>query len=306
MAADLTKPRRIGLTISPELEGQKVDTVLRSRLHLSGTVIRRIKWFDDGILLDGARVFTSHLVSAGQELSVLLSDKEHLSGIAPTAGPLDIRYEDEDIVVLNKQAGVPVHPIPACPTETLGNYLLHHYARTGQRCDFHPVHRLDKGTTGLMVVAKHPHAQTRLKDRLHTADFRREYLALTVGCPQARSGRVTAPIGPTEGSAIARQVREDGQYSCTNYEVLEEFGNFSLVKLRLETGRTHQIRVHMAHLGCPLVGDFLYGAEAPELIARPALHSAFLSFKHPISEETLTFEAELPEDMARLIGKKPT
>lgn len=203
---DFTQPRRIGLTISPDLAGQKVDTVLRSQLHLSGTVIRRIKWLDDGILLDGARVFTSQRVEAGQVLSALISDPTRLSGITPTPGALDIRYEDADLVVVNKPAGLLVHPIPSCPTETLGNYLLWYYDQTGQPCDFHPVHRLDKGTTGLMVVAKHPHAQTLLKAQLHTPAFRREYLALTVGCPSPLSGSVTAPIAPVPGSAIAHCV----------------------------------------------------------------------------------------------------
>lgn len=293
--------RRIGLTISPELAGQKVDTVLRQQLHLSGTVVRRIKWYDNGILLNGERVFTSQRVQAGQELSVLISEPERSSQIVPTQGPLDLRYEDEDVVVLNKQAGVLVHPIPSCPSETIGNYLLHYYDRTGQGCDFHPVHRLDRGTTGLMVVAKHPHAQTRLKDQLHSEQFLREYLAITLGCPQPEAGMVEAPLAPAADSPIRQRVSPEGLFARTHYRVLDRRGPYALVRLRLDTGRTHQIRVHMAHLGCPLAGDFLYGTEDLSLISRPALHSAFLSFRHPISGEVLTFTSDLPEDMQQLL-----
>ena len=293
--------RRVSLTVPPERAGQKVDTLLRKALGLSGTVIRRIKWLPDGILLDGERVFTSRRVEPGQVLTVRLSDPERRSGVVPAPGPLDIVYEDGDMLVLNKAPGVLVHPGAGHYADTIGNFLLDYYDRTGVEADFHPVHRLDKGTSGLMVAAKHPHAQEVLKNQLHTAEFRRIYLAVCLGGPAEEAGTVDAPIGMAEGSIVARAVRPDGLPARTHYRVLERRGDRALVRLELETGRTHQIRVHMAHLGCPLAGDFLYGTEDRDLIPRPALHSSELTVRQPVTGEVLTFTCPLPADRARLM-----
>ena len=293
--------RRVSLTVTPERAGQKVDTLLRKALGLSGTVIRRIKWLDDGILLDGERVFTSQRVEPGQVLTVRLSDPERRSGVVPAPGPLDIVYEDGDMLVLNKAPGMLVHPGAGHFADTIGNFLLDYYDRTGVEADFHPVHRLDKGTSGLMVMAKHPHAQEVLKNQLHTSEFRRIYLAVCLGGPAEERGTVDAPIGMAEGSIVARAVRPDGLPARTHYRVLERRGDRALVRLELETGRTHQIRVHMAYLGCPLAGDFLYGTEDKDLIPRPALHSSELTVRQPVTGEVLTFTCPLPEDMARLM-----
>ena len=161
--------RRLELTVTPELAGIRVDTLLRKRLGLSGTVIRRIKWLEDGILVDGVRVNTRFCPAAGQVLSVRLSDPKRNSGIVPAPGELDIVYEDEDLIVLNKAPGVSVHPGPGHFYDTLGNFLAYYYEASGQEADFHPVHRLDRGTSGLLVSAKHPHAQEVLKNQLHRA-----------------------------------------------------------------------------------------------------------------------------------------
>ena len=294
--------RRVCLTVPPERAGQKVDTLLRKELGLSGTVIRRIKWLPDGILLDGTRVFTSCRVEPGQVLSVRLSDPEVRSGVVPAPGPLDIVYEDGDLLVVNKAPGVLVHPGTGHFLDTIGNFLMEYYKNQGIEADFHPVHRLDKGTSGLLVVAKHPHAQERLKGQLHTAEFRRTYLAVCLGNPPAEAGEVDAPIGMAEGSILARAVRPDGLPAKTRYQVLKRQGDRTLVRLELVTGRTHQVRVHMAYLGCPLAGDFLYGVEDPDLIGRPALHSWRLEVRQPVTGEQLTFQAALPEDMARLMA----
>lgn len=293
--------RRLELTVTPELAGIKVGTLLRKRLGLSGTVIRRIKWLEDGILADGVRVNTRFCPAAGQVLSVRLSDPERSSGVVPAPGPLDVVYEDADLIVLNKAPGVSVHPGPGHFDDTLGNFLVYYYETSGQEADFHPVHRLDRGTSGLLVSAKHPHAQEALKKQLHTESFRRIYLAVCEGVPEPRTGTVDAPLGPRPGSLMEQTVRPDGKSARTRYRVLRAWGGRALLSLELETGRTHQIRVHMAHIGYPLTGDFLYGMEDRELIGRPALHSGQLSFLHPITRQPMTFTAPLPEDMARLM-----
>ena len=293
--------RRLELPVTAELAGIKVDTLLKKHLGLSGTVVRRVKWLEDGILVDGVRVNTRYCPQEGQVLSVRLSDPERRSGIVPAPGPLDIVYEDEDLLVLNKAPGVPVHPGPGHFDDTICNFLLNYYDLKGIEGDAHPVHRLDRGTSGLLVVAKHPHAQEVLKEQLHTPQFRRTYLAVCEGAPQPPAGLIDAPLGPRDGSLVEQEVRPDGKAARTRYETLWTDGACSLLRLELDTGRTHQIRVHMAYLGHPLVGDFLYGREAPELIHRPALHSWQVTFRHPITAQELTFTAPLPRDMEALL-----
>lgn len=297
----MERERRIEFTVTQDCAGVRVDTLLRNRLHLSGTVIKRIKWLDDGILVDGQRVNTRFIPQVGQVLSVRLSDPVRRSGVVPAPGDVDIMYEDEDVVVVNKAAGVSVHPGPGHYDDTLGNFLVQHFIQTGQQADFHPVHRLDRGTSGLLVCAKHAYAQERLKLQLHTPDFVRTYLAVCEGVPEPALGVVDAPIGPVDGSLMAQQVRPDGKLAKTHYEVLRSINGCSLVRLVLETGRTHQIRVHMAHIGHPLVGDFLYGKECPERIRRTALHAYRLIFCHPITGERMFFEKNMPRDMTFLV-----
>ena len=293
--------RYLQLHIGPEQAGTEVNTLLRRVLGLSGTVLRRVKWLEDGITVDGVRVNVRYRVTGGEILSVRLTDPDTAAQPVPRKGPLDMVYEDADLVVLNKAPGVLVHPSHGHFDDTIGNFLMEHYREAGEESGFHPVHRLDKGTSGLLVVAKHPHGQERLKAQLHTGAFRRVYLAVCDGAPQPPEGVIDAPIGPVEGSLMAREIRPDGQSARTRYRVLQTSGIRSLVELELDTGRTHQIRVHMAHMGCPLTGDFLYGTENRALIDRPALHSARLELTHPITGERLAFDCPLPEDIRRLL-----
>jgi 23S rRNA pseudouridine1911/1915/1917 synthase len=293
--------RYLPLSIGPDLAGLEVNTLLRRHLGLSGTVLRRVKWLPDGITVDGVKVTVRYRVSADQVLSVRLSDPEGTEQPVPADGPLDIVYEDDDLVVVSKAPGVLVHPSHGHYDDTVGNFLMGRWQAADSAAGFHPVHRLDKGTSGLLVVAKHAHGQEKLKNQLHTGSFRRVYLAFCDGAPQPLSGVIDAPIGLADGSQVARAIRPDGQSARTRYRTLTQKDGRSLVELELDTGRTHQIRVHMASLGCPLTGDFLYGTEAPDLIARPALHSAHLELSHPITGAMLAFDAPLPEDMRKLL-----
>lgn len=293
--------RRLTVSITDEYTGLSVHHLLRYKLKLSGTLLRRLKWLEDGILLDGKRVTTRVVVQEGQTLSVRLSDPTVKSGIPPVELPLDIVYEDRDIAIVNKAPNMPSHPGPGHWQDSLGNALMAHWEKTDPYADFHPVHRLDKGTSGLMVTAKHPFAQDQLRESLHTGSFQREYLALCEGVLPNQTGTVDAPIGRAPDSIIERQVNGlDAQRAVTHYKVLGTDGARSLVSLTLETGRTHQIRVHMAWLGHPLTGDFLYGTEI-DAIRRPALHSSKLTLIHPVAGETLTFFQPLPRDMGTFL-----
>lgn len=295
--------RRLRHVVTSSQAGQRVDQVAKEVFHLTSSVLRRVKWLDSGITLDGKKAFVSDPVAPGQVLEVLVDQPGRQAKVLSYPGVLDLVYEDDHIVVLNKQAGVLVHPIVPAQVDTIGNFLLWHYNTTGQAGTlFHPVHRLDRGTTGLLVAAKHPSAQTALKEQLHTPDFQRRYLALTVGAPEPMAGTVDAPIRKAPDSPIRHGVFPDGQRAVTHYETLSLHGPYALVRLTLDTGRTHQIRVHMAHIGHPLLGDFLYGQESPH-IARPALHSAELSFLHPMTGERLAFTQPLPRDMAQLLAE---
>ena len=211
----------------------------------------------------------------------------------------DIVYEDEDLLVLNKPAGVAMHPkadgtgapsLAAMLTGYLGEGSVPHF-----------VSRLDKGTSGLLIAAKSGYVHDRLARALHSDALRREYRGIAVGQVAPPCGVIDAPIGRADGSIIRRCVRADGLPSVTEYETLQTTERFTLLRLRPQTGRTHQLRVHMAHLGYPLAGDWLYGTEDKGLIARPALHSCELTFTQPVTGQELHFTAPLPEDMARLL-----
>ena len=289
--------RRLEWAVTQE---EKVGLLLRRELRCSTAVVRTAKGYPDGILLDGVHAGTSDLARPGQVLSILISDRKN-GDLEPAPGPVDIVYQDEDLLVLNKAPGVAVHPSPGHHADTLGNFLTDHYKTQRIPFVFRPVNRLDRGTSGLMVAARHAHAQELLKGQLHTGEFRRVYLAVCQGVPGKEVGVVDMPIGRADGSVLRRQVRPDGARAVTHYQVMAARAGRSLVRLELETGRTHQIRVHMAWLGCPLAGDFLYGVEDRALIGRTALHSWQLAVTQPLTGERLELTAPLPEDMRRLL-----
>lgn len=275
-----------------------METVLRRVLGLSPTRIKRAKFLPEGILLEGQRVFTNTPVHAGQKIMVNLPELEENCLLA-TEGPVELVYEDPWLLCVNKPAGLAVHPGPGHYADTLGNRLTWLFRQRGEDFVFRPVNRLDIGTSGLMLVAKTAEAHERLQAILHTEDFCREYLALTTQSPQPEQGRVDAPIGPVEGALDLYYVTQNGKPAQTDYRVLEHRPGGYLLRLRLHTGRTHQIRVHMAHLGCPLLGDKEYGG--PCGLERPALHAWSIRLRHPFTGEALCWRAELPEDMREVL-----
>ena len=293
--------RRLTLSVSAALAGRPVGTLLRRELGLSAAGVRRAKDQPDGILLDGRPVFTNALPQAGQVLSVAVGDVTGSDQISPVPGPLAIRYEDEDLLVLDKPGDLAVHPSSGHHGDTLANFLMAHYRAQHLTAAFHPVNRLDRGTSGLMAVTKHAHAHELLQRQLQTGQLRRTYLAVCEGVPVPRRGCIDAPIGRAPDSVLKREVRPDGAEARTHYEVLRTGAGRSLVRLVLDTGRTHQIRVHMAHLGCPLAGDFLYGRELPELPQRFALHSASIQLIQPVTGEPIALRSPLPAPLEHLL-----
>lgn len=283
--------------IPPELEGCTVEQVMRRVLRLSATRIKRAKFTPDGIRLDGERVFTDQPVAPGQHLEVRLPDRNTVV-LDQTPGAVDILYEDDWLFVLNKPAGLPVHPGPGHYADTLGNRLSWLLARRGDQLPFRPVNRLDKGTSGLMLAAKSAQAHETLQGLLHTEQFVREYLALTRRPPEPPVGTIDAPLGPVPGALNRYRVDPTGKPARTDYETLELRADGALLCLKLHTGRTHQIRVHLAALGCPLLGDTEYGG-AP-VLDRPALHSWRIALRHPFTGERLQWTAPLPDDFVNL------
>ena len=287
-------------TVLPEEEGRMVKGILRGSLQLSYTLLKSLKWRENAILLNGQSVHVNAIVHAGDVVSVALSERTPREDLycENTAAP-NIVYEDEDLLVLNKPSGVAMHPKAddaAAPSlaAMLTGYL-------GEGSVPHFVSRLDKGTSGLLIAAKSGYVHDRLRRALHSSELRREYRAVAVGQVTPPRGVIDAPIGRADGSIIRRCVREDGLVSRTEYEVLQTTERFTLLRLRPETGRTHQLRVHMAYLGHPLAGDWLYGTEDKNLIARPALHSYELWFTQPVTGQEMHFTAPIPQDMQRLL-----
>ena len=287
-------------TILPEEEGRMVKGILRGSLQLSYTLLKSLKWRENAILLNGQSVHVNAIVHAGDVVSVALSERTPREDLycENTAAP-NIVYEDEDLLVLNKPAGIAMHPKADDAAAPSLAVMLTGYLGEGSVPHF--VSRLDKGTSGLLIAAKSGYVHDRLRRALHSSELRREYRAVAVGQVTPPRGVIDAPISRADGSIIRRCVREDGLVSRTEYEVLQTTERFTLLRLRPETGRTHQLRVHMAYLGHPLAGDWLYGTEDKNLIARPALHSYELWFTQPVTGQEMHFTAPIPQDMQRLL-----
>jgi RluA family pseudouridine synthase len=292
--------QRINVIITDHETGKRVRSVLKGQLGFSSHAISSLTRTETGIQVNGQRAFSTAVLRTGDVLTVEIGDRKPPEPkILPGDWPLPIVYEDDYLLVVNKPAGMVALASSFLPeTPTVAGALAF---QKGEPTVFHVVNRLDKGTTGLMVVAKSGYVHNLLRKLLHTPDFYREYRGICLGCPEVESGVIDLPIGRDETSTVARKIRPDGAKSVTHYEVLQKSGTFSLLKLIPKTGRTHQLRLHLSAIGHPLAGDWLYGTEDPNLIARPALHSCALHLKHPVTKEVLRLWAPLPEDMRRLM-----
>lgn len=295
MSADLTLVVDEGLTgrIDKQL-GHHFNQFSRSQLQ---------KWIKDGhVLVNGKQVKSKYQLAVGDQVEIVPEQPQKID-LEPEDIPLDIVYEDDDVIVVNKPQGMVVHPAPGHPDHTLVNALLYHSPLSTINGEFRPgiVHRIDKDTSGLLMVAKNDMAHCSLAAQLKAKTNKREYVALVHGVIKENQGTIDAPLGRSLKDRKKQAVVADGRHAVTHFRVLERFRHYTLVACRLETGRTHQIRVHMKYIGHPLAGDPLYGPRKTLPGNGQYLHARLLGFKHPRTGKQMTFTAPLPEYFSKML-----
>lgn len=282
-----------------------VKRFLKSRGYSAQNMIE-LKKNSKSVLLNGLPVFMNHRLSVGDSLQIHIIEETSSKNIVPIELPLDIIYEDEDLMVINKPAGMPIHPSVNNRCNSLGNAVAYYFAQQNIPFVFRCINRLDRDTSGLTLIAKHMVSAGILSAMVMEKGSHgicREYLAIVRGQVLPPAGTIDAPLSRRPGSIIERTIDfQHGERAVTHYKVLKEENGHSLISLILETGRTHQIRIHMKYLGYPLIGDYLYNPDM-EHISRQALHSYRLTFPHPITGQKMEFTAPLPEDMRNIITK---
>lgn len=289
-----------------------VKQFLKSKGYSSQNLIE-LKKRPESVLRNGSPIFMNHKLCAGDTLQIHMIETTSSQKIIPVELPLDIVYEDEDLLVVNKPAGMPIHPSMNNYENSLGNAAAYYFAKQNIPFVFRCINRLDRDTSGLTIIAKHIVSAGILSSMVsgigkkdgscQHKEIQREYLGIVRGSVTPPFGTIDAPLSRKPGSVIERTIDfEHGERAVTHYKVLEEQNGYSLLSLILETGRTHQIRIHLKHLGYPLIGDYLYNPDM-EAISRQALHSYRLTFPHPITGQKMMFTAPLPEDMAELLQK---
>lgn len=281
-----------GITIKEFLKSQSI----------SKAALTDIKFNGGKILVNGREENVRYFLKSGDQLFVLFPPELPSSGLIPEKIPLSIVFEDEYILIVQKESGMNTIPSREHPTSSLANALFGYYQNHGIKATTHIVTRLDRDTSGLVLIAKHRHIHHLLSEQQKAGDVKRKYIAFVEGEMSPLSDTINEPIGRCSDSIIKREVREDGQTAITHYRVLGQNEYFSIVELTLETGRTHQIRVHLAHKGHPLLGDDLYGGKRNDM-DRQALHCFFIQFTHPITKQMMAFTIDLPDDMKRLEQK---
>ena len=273
--------------------------LLKTYFQISDRLLIKLK-NNRKIFVNGNFAFVNMGLNVGDNISIFIDFIENNSNIVPNAIPLDIVYEDDTLLIINKLAGIPVHPSMEHYTDSLSNGVRFYFDKIRLHKKIRPVNRLDKDTSGLIVFAKNEYIQECLVRQMKTKQFVKEYIAICDGIFDNKFGTINAPIARKENSIIERCVSEAGDTAITHYEIIKTYANYSVVKCTLETGRTHQIRVHMAYIGHPLLGDTLYSSPST-IINRQALHAYKIKFIHPITKQKLEFTAQIPADLDNLI-----
>lgn len=286
--------------ILDEDAGTKLKEVLYDKMKISGRLTRKLKR-SKNIFVNGYNISLGSNLRKGDIVKVIMEDEANK--FEPQDIPISVVYEDMDLMIINKQPNIVVHPTKGHPDNTIANGLVNYLNKTGQRFKIRFINRLDRDTSGLLMIAKNPFAQQSLSNQMQQNRVEKKYLAVVKGRVEKDYGIIDAPIGRIESDSIHRRVIENGQRSITHYEVIERYNDASLVRLTLETGRTHQIRVHMQYIGHTLIGDELYGYVNDELINRQALHAETLKFFQPRTDEKRLVKANMPDDIKDLITK---
>ncbi|WP_408010732.1 RluA family pseudouridine synthase [Pseudalkalibacillus sp. A8] len=289
-------------TVGKSSSGKLLREYLLGEKFISRQALTDIKYAGGALFVNAKPVTVRYPLKEGDRVTVCFPNEEVSESMVPVNIPLSIIYEDEHFLAVNKPPEMPTIPSKFRSTDSLAQAVLFYYQQKGIYSTIHAVNRLDRNTSGIVLFAKHRYGHSLLSRLQKSGEMKRTYIALCHGVPVKTQGMIEQPIGRKEGSIIERCVREDGQHAKTHFEVLKSFGEYAMVRLKLETGRTHQIRVHMSSIGHPLLGDDLYGGN-DIFIKRQALHSQTLQFGHPFLEHLIEIEASIPDDMSRLIDE---
>lgn len=278
---------------------KSINEILSSEFHFSNRLLTKLIK-NRKILLNNSSCDTRIFAKINDIIVIDFNIEEDNSNIIATKMELDIIYEDEWILVVNKPSGIPIHPSRMHFTDSLSNGVKYYFDSINLNKKIRPVNRLDLDTSGIVIFAKCEFIQEAFIQQMSNDVFQKTYLCLINGCLENESGTINLPIARKSGSIIERCIKKEGKPSITHYNVIKNYGNYSLIECKLETGRTHQIRVHMSAIGHPLLGDTLYGSES-NLIKRQALHSYKIECVHPVFKKALYFEAKIPEDIENLL-----
>lgn len=286
--------RILTFKVNEKYNNRPIIDVLENKFRMSSGLISALKKENDGIMVNGLHQTVRYTLTSGEQLKITITEGAS-ENIEPHYLPLEIIFEDEDLLAVNKPYGMPTHTSIGHHTDTLSNAVLYYLNKNGEEHTFHAVTRLDKDTSGVVLIAKNRYAHDLLGRLIRQDKIQKTYIAAVCGSLSG-SGEINAPIAREDQSIIKRKISENGQSALTLYSSINHTEKYSLIKLNLKTGRTHQIRVHMSHIGHPLAGDKMYGGD--DSAKRQLLHCSSLKFAHPLTNENIEIRAPIPKDFS--------